>query len=228
MTKTSLILLAGGIGSRMQTTQPKQYLMLMDKPIAYYSLELFLSLPEISEVIIVANPLYHSLFQPFTNHTTPIKFAFPGLRRQDSVYSGLEQVANDSDFICIHDAARPFVSKNSVKELLKEGYIHKAATLAVPLKFTVKQSGPDGFVHSTLDRNKLFEIQTPQILSKTILSEGFAYANQHNLTVTDDVSLAELIEKPVKLVEGSYLNIKITTPEDLLIAPHLYKQLVHG
>ncbi|MDR3624347.1 MAG: 2-C-methyl-D-erythritol 4-phosphate cytidylyltransferase [Chlamydiales bacterium] len=223
--KTSAILLAGGIGSRITSHLPKQFMPLLDKPIVHYSLNIFLSLDEIAEIIIVTHPNYHVFFQSLVEKASkPIKFALPGNRRQDSVYNGLQQVAKDSSFVCTHDAARPFIQKNDVQNLLQEGYVHKSATLAVPLKFTIKQADTTGLATHTPNRDMFFEIQTPQIVDKKILEQGFSFAFDNNLNVTDDVSLAELLKHPTKLVPGRHSNIKITTNEDLMLAPHLLQQ----
>jgi len=271
----SVILLAGGSGSRMQSSVPKQFLTLGSKPIARYSFDLFMSMPEIDEIIVVCSPESRGLFiaensklnletavqdgkvvRDFdveslaagSNHSQKVKappavsgygskdcvnlpsstavsrlkrvsFALPGNRRQDSVYHGLQ--ATSYHLICIHDAARPFIDKALVLRALEAGSQCGAAAVGLPLKFTIKEIDSAHFVQQTPDRSKMWEIQTPQVLHREILAKGFEHAYQHQLTVTDDVSLAELIQKPVKLVEGSPLNIKVTVPTDLPIAQHL-------
>lgn len=216
--KTSVILLAGGTGSRMQSTTPKQFLEIDLKPIACYSFELFLQIPEIDEIIVVCAPDFRSCFK---SNSKPVVFALPGERRQDSVFNGLQ--ASSHPLICIHDAARPFIDASLVSRVLAAGHHYGAATAAMPVKFTIKEVDTDQFVRNTPDRNLLWEIQTPQVLHREILIQGFAHAHQNKLTVTDDVSLAELINKQVKLVEGSHTNIKITVPSDLAIACQLIK-----
>ncbi len=212
--KISLVLLAGGVGTRMGSSQPKQYLLLEGKPIACHSLEVFLSHPAVAQVIVVCAPQYRSYFAPYT-----VQFAEPGARRQDSLFNGLQLV--ETSWVCIHDAARPFITTEMIDHLLNEGEKTGAATVAVPVKCTIKESDSKGFVTQTLDRSRLWEIQTPQLLKKELLKEGFAHACAHAVTVTDDVSLAELIGKPVKLVQGSAHNIKITTPEDLSLCQNI-------
>lgn len=221
--KVSLILLAGGTGTRMQAEMPKQYLPLgiSQKPIARHSFDLLLTLPEVTQMIVVCDPLYRAQFAS----ETPVLFALPGQRRQDSVYHGLQFVSDDADLVCIHDSARPLISAPLVRRVLKAAISHGAATAGMPLKFTVKEThrepGKENFVASTPNRNFLWEIQTPQAMRPELLKRGFAEAHTQNLTVTDDVSLAELIGHPVKIVEGSYANLKISTPEDLAIAERL-------
>lgn len=217
----SVILLAGGTGSRMQSSIPKQFLTLGSKPIALHSFELFASMPEIDEIIVVCSPESRILFK--TERKKQISFALPGERRQDSVYNGLQ--AASFDLICIHDAARPFIDQPLVLRVLEAGRQFGAAAVGLPLKFTIKEIDHCQLVLNTPDRSKLWEIQTPQVVQHDILMQGFHYAHQHQLTVTDDVSLAELVKKPVKLVEGSSMNVKITVPSDLPIAHHLLSSI---
>jgi 2-C-methyl-D-erythritol 4-phosphate cytidylyltransferase len=214
--KTSAILLAGGIGSRMQSAMPKQFLEIHQKPIACYSFDLFLQMPEIDEIVVVCSPDFRHFFN---SDAKPVIFALPGERRQDSVYNGL--LASSHNLICIHDAARPFIDRNLVSRILKAALDHGVATAAMPVKFTVKEGDANHFVKNTPDRTYMWEIQTPQVLGREILIQGFDYANKNKLTVTDDVSLAELVGKQVKLVEGSHTNLKITVPSDLVIAYQL-------
>lgn len=212
MSFISVILVAGGLGTRMKTSVPKQFLLLNEKPVARYSFDLFSSLEEVKEIVVVCEPTYRSLFP------TASAFAFPGARRQDSVFNGLQCVSEKADFVCIHDSARPFVALEELQILFKEAKTHKAATLAAPMKCTIKEATADGFVARTLDRSLLWEIQTPQIMSPDLLRQGFAIAKEQNLTMTDDASLVELTGHPVKLVCGSSRNLKLTTPDDWAVA----------
>lgn len=212
MTKVTAILLAGGSGTRMGGIQPKQFLTLANKPILLHSFEVLTALPEIEEIVVVCDPDYRHYLPSDT------LFAMPGRRRQDSVYNGFQCVSHDSEIIVIHDAARPMISAAMVLRGLAGAKEYGAAVTAMPVKATIKQGQPDGFVDKTLDRTSLWEIQTPQVIRASLLRRAFEHALKHNLDVTDDVSLVEAIGHPVKLVEGSYHNLKITTPEDLVIA----------
>lgn len=215
-----VILVAGGMGTRMQSTTPKQFLTLHHKPVVRHSYDLFLSLPEVKEIVVVCAPQYHSLFQP-TPSNTKITFASPGERRQDSVYNGLQSMRSASPYVCIHDAARPFIDESLVRRVIQAGSQYGAATAAMPVKFTLKECDDSKFVKKTPDRSRLWEIQTPQVIRTSLLKQGFAYAQERNIEVTDDVSLVELLNHPVKLVEGSYKNLKITTPDDLAFSEYL-------
>lgn len=218
--KIALILLAGGIGSRMKSEIPKQFLPLSGKPIALHSFSVFEKMSAIDQIVVVVEDEWQDVFAASKK---PIVFASPGKRRQDSVWSGLQKVAAETDLVLIHDAARPFVTEEMTLRLIEEVKCSPAATLGMPVKFTVKESTSEGFVVRTPNRENVWEIQTPQALLKKVLLEGFGKAHGQNLTVTDDVSLAELCGYPVKLIPGSYQNLKITTPEDLHVAEEYAK-----
>jgi len=221
MSNISAILLAGGKGTRMRRATPKQYLELGDKKICLYSFETLLESPEIDEIIVVCEEEFQSVF-PKGNK--PLKFAKPGKRRQDSVESGLLAISKDADLVCIHDSARPFLDADMLSRVIIDGQEMGAATAAMPLKFTVKQVDDRGFVTKTPPREFLYEVQTPQVIRASFLREGFTLANEKGLTVTDDTSLIELLGKPVRLTEGSSSNIKITSPEDLLLAREILQE----
>ena len=211
--KIGAILLAGGTGTRMGTSIPKQFMHLQGKPLALYSLEVLVSLTQVVEVVVVCPLEYRSLFSHY-----PVRFALPGDQRQDSVYNGLQQVCGTIEWVTVHDAARPFITSSMIENLFIRGKDVGAASLAMPVKNTLKEVQSDNCVSRTLNRSQIWEIQTPQLLKKEILEAGFAYARTHQISVTDDVALAELIGHPVHLVPGSYQNIKITTPEDWAFA----------
>lgn len=209
----SVILLCGGKGSRMGSDLPKQYLPLNNKAIALYSFDLFCQLDLVKEIIVVCDDQYKHYF----SNDKLSSFASPGKRRQDSVYNGLQKVSKDSNLICIHDGARPFVKKDDVTLAITEAGIHGAAALGAKVKNTIKIS-ENNFATKTLKREGLYEIYTPQIIQRALLAKGFSYAKRNNITVTDDLSLVELIGEKVKIIDSSYENIKITIPFDLKIA----------
>jgi 2-C-methyl-D-erythritol 4-phosphate cytidylyltransferase len=215
----SVILLAGGKGTRMGSSTPKQFLPLKNRAIALYSLEVLLQLEEVIEIIVVCAPEYRHFFSKM-----PVQFAEPGEQRQDSVYNGLQQVSSSARWVCTHDAARPFITPSLVKALFEAGKKTGASSLATPVKNTLKEINGSQDVARTVDRSSIWEIQTPQFLKKELLEAGFALARSQRVTLTDDVSLAELVGHPVKLIQGSYQNIKITTPEDLSFAEWLIQK----
>jgi len=218
--KCSVIIVSGGVGRRMGTDCPKQYLILKDKAVVLHSFALFDAHPQVSEIIVVCAPEYRSLFEEAKGQK-PLIFAEPGPRRQDSVYNGLKEVSSSSELVSVHDAARPLITADIITRSIKEGATHGAAVVGMPLAFTLKETHGDGFVAATVDRSRFWEIQTPQVIQKSLLEKGFVNANEKQLNVTDDVSLVEHLGLPVKLVEGSPDNLKITTPKDLIIATNI-------
>lgn len=207
----SVILLAGGKGARMNSAIPKQFCSLKGKSLALYSFEMFIRCPLVEEIVIVCAPQYREIFSGGSKELT---FAFPGERRQDSVYNGLKSIRRPAEYICVHDTARPFIYPDLIEKVHKEAISIGAATLAIPLKFAIKEAVNNRVVQ-TVDRSRYWEIQTPQIIKKCWLEEGFEKAFSENYSVVDDVGLVELLNYPVGIVKGDYRNIKITTPEDL-------------
>ncbi|KAL4625152.1 hypothetical protein ACB092_05G003800 [Castanea dentata] len=218
----SVILLAGGKGKRMGASMPKQYLPLLGQPIALYSFYTFSRLIEVKEIIVVCDPSYKDIFEGSKeNIHVELKFTLPGKERQDSVYSGLQAVDLNSELVCVHDSARPLVSSGDTEKVLKDGWLNGAAVLGVPVKATIKEANHESFVVRTLDRKTLWEMQTPQVIKPELLKKGFELVNREGLEVTDDVSIVEHLKHPVYITQGSYTNIKVTTPDDLLLAERI-------
>lgn len=218
----SVILLAGGKGKRMGASMPKQYLPLLGQPIALYSFYTFSELVEVKEIVVVCDPSYQDIFEDTKEKiNVELKFSLPGKERQDSVYSGLQAVDLSSELVCIHDSARPLVTAGEVGQVLKDGWLHGAAVLGVPVKATIKEANSESFVVKTLDRKTLWEMQTPQVIKPDLLKRGFEFVNREGLEVTDDVSIVEHLGHPVFITEGAYTNIKVTTPDDLLLAERI-------
>ncbi|XP_010030242.2 2-C-methyl-D-erythritol 4-phosphate cytidylyltransferase, chloroplastic isoform X1 [Eucalyptus grandis] len=218
----SVILLAGGKGKRMGASMPKQYLPLLGQPIALYSFYTFSQMREVKEIIVVCDPSYKDIFEDTKEEIqVDLKFTLPGKERQDSVYSGLQAVDSGSELVCIHDSARPLVSHGDIEKVLKDGWENGAAVLGVPVKATIKEANSESFVVKTLDRKTLWEMQTPQVIKPSLLKRGFELVNREGLEVTDDVSIVEHLRHPVYVTEGSYTNIKVTTPDDLLLAERI-------
>ena len=212
-THLSLILLSGGTGLRAGGTIPKQYTTLGQKPLILHSLDTFLSLPLINEIVVVCEKEHENFFK---GYKTPL-FAKPGKTRQDSVKSGFSALSGKNTGVLIHDGARPFVKREDILKLIDAGRAAKAATLANKATSTIKLA-KGNLAQETLERESVWEIQTPQYLSYDLLKKGIEHAEKLNLSVTDDVSFAELLNHPVELVEACKSNIKITTPIDLEMA----------
>ncbi len=220
---TSAILLSGGVGKRMGSTTPKQYLKLQNKPLIIHSLEALLTFPNWQEIVIVCEKEYQKLFTDYSH--LPLRFALPGKERQDSVFSGLKALSKHTRWVCVHDGARPLLQKQDLENVIKAGMTYEAASLAVPVKMTIKEADEDLFVKKTLDRSVLWDIQTPQFLSYELFVKGHLKALAEKTILTDDVSLIESLNHPVKLVEGSPSNIKITTLDDLPLANLLLEKI---
>ncbi len=217
----SIILLAGGVGKRMGAAIPKQYLELRGQPIATYSLETFAKMPEVGEIVIVCDPSWRDVFQSrFAGLPADMKYkwALPGAERQDSVYNGLQEVNPSSSLVAVHDSARPLVTRADALKCMVDGFTVGAAVLGVQVKPTIKEVDKDLMVIKTLQRAKLWEVQTPQCIRPELLRNGFALVKSQGLEVTDDVSIIEAMGQPVKITPGSYTNIKVTTPDDMAVA----------
>lgn len=231
---TTAILLAGGVGSRMKADRPKQFLELEGKSVLEHSLALFMCMDEVFSVIIVVEEPFRkrisSTIESLSKSVSrggrcEVLFANPGKERQDSVRNGLSLVdLSRTTLVCVHDAARPLVTKENVRAVLQDAREHGAAVLGVPSKATIKESADGSFVLRTIDRSRLWEIQTPQVIRPELLLRGFEKVHRENLTVTDDVSIVEQLGEPVKITMGEYTNIKITTPEDMDIAKSILRQ----
>uniref|UniRef100_A0A7I4B1W6 2-C-methyl-D-erythritol 4-phosphate cytidylyltransferase, chloroplastic n=1 Tax=Physcomitrium patens TaxID=3218 RepID=A0A7I4B1W6_PHYPA len=208
----SVILLAGGKGTRMGANMPKHF-------------QTFAHMMEVLEIVVVCDPSYRDVFEEAAKDVAvPVKFAMPGKERQDSVRSGLNEISNSAKLVCVHDSARPLVLVKDIRKVLNDAAVHGAAVLGVPVKATIKEAASDGFVTKTLDRKYLWEMQTPQVIEPELLRRGFELVEREHLEVTDDVSIVEHLKHMVFITEGSYTNLKVTTPDDLLVAERILHQ----
>jgi len=220
------IVLAAGRGLRLKSRIAKPLVKIKARPIIIYSLSTLSNHPRIKDIIVTANSLnYRDIARTIKQYRIKKIRAvvLGGKERQDSVLKALRAVDKDTDLVLIHDAVRPFIDGQQISNLIKEAEKSQAAILGVPVKNTIKEAkgshsaGKKKFVvRKTLDRSRLWEIQTPQVFSKSLISK--AYAKFGDLSVTDDAMLAEKLGATVSLVEGAYSNIKVTTCEDLIIA----------
>jgi len=193
---------------------PKQYLDLSGKPIATYSLETFAGMKEVGELVVVCLEEWEHIFRDSyeglpDGHKKPIVWARPGKERQDSVLNGLLASSKKSKLVAIHDSARPLITPEDALNCMRDGLDCGAAVLGVPVKPTIKEVNDDGTVHKTLERSRLWEVQTPQCVKPSLLEEGFDFVKKGGIEVTDDVSIVEAIGRPVRITKGSYTNIKV-------------------
>lgn len=202
------------MGSRMGGSVPKQYLPLKGRPIALHSFALFAGAPEIAEIVVVCEPEHQHFFSKY-----PVFFAKPGLRRQDSVYSGLQKCSQE--IIFTHDSARPFFETKYIPLLIEAVQSIGASSLGAPVTSTVKQCNPHHIVEKTVDRSRLWEMQTPQAARRDLFVKAYEHVRKHNLEVTDDLAALEAIGHFAKIVPSTPRNLKITTPFDLSLAEFL-------
>lgn len=198
----------------------KQLLQLAGRPVVGHALLALLSVP-VEGIILVTTPGEERNFARVTStlgQGNNIKIVPGGNSRQDSVRQGLQALPAGVGLVVVHDGARPLIKPGLIKTAIEEARRWGASTLAVPVKDTVKMAGPDRLVQQTLPRELLWQVQTPQVFDLHLLLEAHRAAQRDHFAGTDDASLVERLGHPVKLVPGDYANIKITTPDDLLLA----------
>jgi len=244
MVYVTAIVLAAGKGLRMQPKMPKPrhpevirrrvasfgiskpLIKINSQPLIIYSLNTLCKHPDIKDIIVVAN--YRNL-QDLRNNIKRFRIGkvkdvvLGGQMRQASVINGLKAIDSRTGLVLIHDAVRPFIDKRMVSSVIKAAKSYGAAIVGVPVKATIKEVTSyrlpvtsKYIVKKTLDRSKLWEIQTPQVFRKDLILK--AYNKFGNIDVTDDAMLVEKLGVEVRVVIGTYNNIKITTPEDLVLA----------
>ena len=225
--KCSAIILAAGVGKRMNSKIPKQFMELEGKPVLYYALKTFQE-SFIDQLVLVTGAsevdfCKKEIVDKYGFHKVKAVVA-GGRERYHSVYEGLKAV-EEADYVFIHDGARPFVELDMLERAYAEVEINKACVIAVKAKDTVKIADKDGFVKTTPDRSLVWQVQTPQVFEFQAIKKAHEIVmQQDDVAITDDAMVYEAaFGKPVKLVEGSYENIKLTTPEDMEIA-HIFLQ----
>ncbi len=206
--KVSVIIAAGGSGKRMG--KPKQFLPLLGRPVVAWTVDVFKTIKQVNQIILVAGGDDLARAKEFG-----VYLAESGKERQDSVKNGLDLVKNDCDLVLIHDGARPLVTADIIEKAIEAAGECGAAVVGVPVKDTIKMVGYDLIINGTADRSMLWQAQTPQAFKYEIITR--AYQKIKGI-VTDDSKLVEDLGIKVKMVMGSYENIKITTPEDLVMA----------
>ncbi len=214
---TSVIIAAGGKGTRMG--RPKQLLKVAGQEILIRTILAFKKVKRVREIIIVTTP---ETFKAVSKKIKGLKFAPAGKERIESVKNGLKEVSDDIDLIAVHDGARPLVNASDIETCLKAAQKDKAAVLGVFVKDTIKRVKNNKIVE-TLKREELFAAQTPQCYRAEILRTALKkYGNE--IFATDESQLVEKLKIKITAVIGDYRNIKITTPEDLIIAGALCKK----
>lgn len=213
---------AGGTGKRMGAGAPKQFLMLGGVPLMVHALRALERAPSVTEVVLVVpkEEQARALSEVVERHGLKkvLKVVPGGATRQESVHHGLHEVGEDVEIVMVHDAVRPFVTPDLIERSIEAARKHGGAIAAVPMKDTPKQAGPDGLIQRTLDRHELWLAQTPQTFRRALVVEAYRKAEIEHVHGTDDAALVERLGHKIGLVEGSWENIKITTPEDMILA----------
>lgn len=236
--RTVAIILAAGSGSRMQSNRPKQYLELGGKPILYHSLKAFED-SSVEEIVLVVGEneeeyCKNEIVKKYELHKVKTIIT-GGKERYHSVYNGLKACASFFSHVLIHDGARPFITIETIEEMIEQLKLHKACVVGVPVKDTIKVVDELGRIENTPDRDKLWSVQTPQGFSLELIKNAYDiimkeleedkdHSHSENRKITDDAMILEYtLKNSVKMIKGDYKNIKITTPEDIIIGEALLK-----
>ena len=218
---TALIIAAAGNSSRMGAGVDKQFVMLAGKPVLWHTVNAFAQLTQIRQMLVTVSPgnadRVSALLQQM-GVGIPWQVVAGGAERQDSVRNALELVSPSVELVMVHDGARPFVESSCVLKSMQTAAETGAAVVAVPVKDTIKCSDAAGNVEQTLDRSRLWQVQTPQTFRRELLIKAHEQAAVAGVVATDDAALVEWAGGSVNLVRGSYYNFKVTTPEDLVLA----------
>ncbi|MBB5181758.1 2-C-methyl-D-erythritol 4-phosphate cytidylyltransferase [Planomicrobium koreense] len=213
----TVVLPAAGSGKRMKADKNKLLLELFGKPIFVYTLEVFQNDPACDAIWLAIKEEERGVIESYVAKygITKVKgYAQGGMERQDSVRACLEAIP-PCGVVLVHDAARPFIASRVIASLVEEAAHKGAAIAAVPVKDTIKKAA-GGIITETVDRNQLWMIQTPQAFTYELLLKAAQSANEAGFIGTDEAMLVERIGHPVHIVESTYENVKMTTPEDLI------------
>lgn len=227
MARFGVILVAAGQSSRFRDANYKKpFAPLAGRPVWLHSAEKFTDRDDVKQVVVVVAPEDRESFLEKFGASLAfmgITLAEGGAERADSVKNGLEKLAPEIDIIAIHDAARPCLATEWIDRVFAAGAKTGAAILATPVVSTLKRVGPDHVIRETVDRTGLWEAQTPQVFSRSLLERAFAAAAGR--PATDEAGLIEALGHPVTVVPGSPINLKITSREDLRLAEQALKAL---
>ncbi len=218
------VIAAGGQGRRLG--REKQFLKLGDRPLLVWTLQAFEEATTVSQVAVAVNSERQSelsnLVRTYNLHKVA-KVVEGGLTRQSSVRNGLKVLPPSCRLVVVHDGARPFVTPELINKAVKAQKGEEGVVVAVPVVNTVKEV-EQGQVIKTVDRQRLWQVQTPQVFPFEVIREAYEKAEDLGWQGTDDAALVERLGYPVKIVEGSFENIKITNPVDLILAEALIKK----
>lgn len=229
MESIAAIVLAAGDGKRMNSAVRKQYLTLGGKPVLFFSLKAFEESGVTEIVLVVGEGEAEYCREQIIDKYGIRKISAVvegGRERYHSVYAGLAAVRR-ADYVLIHDGARPLLTADIIERSIAAVKLHDACVVGMPVKDTIKIVSEDGFSAETPDRSSLWQIQTPQTFFYPLIWEAYeSVITKEECAVTDDAMVLErMTGKRVKVIEGNYRNIKITTPEDLIVAEAYLQEL---
>ncbi len=205
----------------------KQFIEVLGKPLLFYSLAAFEQCPAIDTVVLVRRPDYAQQAERIVREFGFKKvsaFADGGVERQDSVSNGLKACGSRTDIVAVHDGARPLVTPALIESTIVSARAFGTGIAATKVVDTIKEANEDKTVVRTVDRTRLWAVQTPQTVKFSLLRDAYAKVFEKKLVVTDEAAAVELLGETVHLVETPFLNLKVTTPSDLAIAEALLRQ----
>ena len=215
------IVVAGGVGARVGADRPKQWLDLCGIPVVIHTLCALQNATSVREIVVVGRnedlQAYHD-YKKIHNLTKLANVVVGGDTRQASVLAGLNAVSAETDFVCIHDGARPLITPEQIDRVAVAAFTYRAATAATPATDTIKLVNKKGKIAETIDRTKVWQAQTPQIFQIELYHAAVAMAKKDNFTATDDCMLAEHAGFAIQPVDLGHENFKITVPSDIVLA----------
>lgn len=220
----SAIIVAGGSSQRMGFD--KLFAVVADEPVIAHSIRAFERATPVSEIIVVAREQCHDEIEKISSGAGFKKvraIVRGGARRQDSVRSGLERIHHDSQYVAVHDAARPLITPDQIERAFEQCRMHGAAALAQPVNDTLKRTDADLFVAGSVERHQLCAMQTPQIFDRNLIEDAYHAVYGENILVTDEVSAVERLGRKIALVLNDEFNFKITYPRDLPVADFILR-----
>ncbi len=219
---------SAGRGVRMKSRGPKVLTLLLGRPLLAWTLEPILEVGFFSEILVACSPEDRPLLNRFLSEeigrSQLIRLIMGGETRQDSVANCLREISAESELVAIHDGARPLLTSQLLMDVLRRADETGAAIAAIPCKDTVKACNEEGIVTETLDRSRLHLVQTPQCFRHGLIVSAYEKAQREGFTATDDAAVVERMGVAVHVVMGSYENIKVTTPEDILICEEILRR----
>lgn len=219
------IIPAGGIGERMKMKMPKQFVNVNGKPIIAYTIEALSKCNYINEIIVAVPDGYIPYFNDVVNEFKLMnvkKILCGAATRQETVYKCLKEGVNN-EYVLIHDAVRPFISNSIIKTAIESAFEYGASAVGMSSTDTIKIADDNGFISETIDRNKVWQIQTPQIFETNMLLMAHKKAEEEGLNATDDCGLVENIGQKIKLVQNDGINTKITYKDDLKLLEAIFR-----